>query len=119
MIGTYQHFTDLGEGNITGLDVLSHNRKIIMEIKNRHNTDNTSARKTNIDKLMKFKDEHPDYTCIYGVINDKKSKKYLYNDKVLYCSGDLLLELVFGSDKDEILLFAQDLITRELSCNVV
>lgn len=47
IIGNYLDFTDLGTGDKTGLDITNRKRKIIMEIKNRYNTDNASARKTN------------------------------------------------------------------------
>lgn len=49
-IGNYKDFIDLGTGHQTGLDILNTNRKCIIELKNRYNTDNASARKTNYEK---------------------------------------------------------------------
>jgi hypothetical protein len=69
-IGNYPQFEDLKNGDSCGLDVISRERKIIMEIKNRYNTDNTSSRKTKYMKLANFKKSHTDYECIYAVIND-------------------------------------------------
>jgi len=54
-IGNYQDFTKLKIGNETGLDIISISRKMAIELKNRTNTDNHSSRKTNIEKLIKFK----------------------------------------------------------------
>ena len=54
-IGNYDGFIKLKIGNDTGLDIISKSRKIIIELKNRTNTDNHSSRKANMDKLVKFK----------------------------------------------------------------
>jgi len=74
-LGNYKSFKDLGVGHITGLDLMSTGRKIIVELKNRTNTDNSSSRKTNKDKLAKFELQHPDYECIYGMINAKTKEE--------------------------------------------
>lgn len=108
VIGNYNNFSDLGEGHETGLDVKSDKLKIIMEIKNRHNTDNASSKKTNLSKLAKFKKLNPDYTCIYAVINDKTKEgkdEFITHDDVniRYLSGNKLLEFVFDLDKDKII----------------
>jgi hypothetical protein len=108
-IGNYKHFIDLGEGHITGLDVKSDKLKIIMEIKNRYNTDNASAKKANYDKLVKFKINNPDYKCIYAIINDKtkngKEEIKIYNEyEIIYLSGNKLFEFIFGSYKDKIIV---------------
>lgn len=100
-IGNFDEFCDLGIGHETGLDVISESRKIIIELKNRYNTDNSSSRKANNDKLAKFKCLNPDWTCIYGVINENSSegkiKEYEHNGQILhYYSGTKLFELVFG-----------------------
>ena len=64
-IGNYENFVNLKQGHETGLDVISNDRKIIIEIKNRTNTDNASSKKSNLDKLAKFKKNNPEYICIY------------------------------------------------------
>jgi hypothetical protein len=76
-LGNYNTFEDLGIGHETGLDIRSPTRKIIAELKNRTNTDNASSRKANRDKLVRFKQQHPDYECIYGMINDTTAEKTL------------------------------------------
>ena len=91
-IGSYKNFIDLGEGDKSGLDVVSHKRKVIIELKNRYNA---SAKKTNYDKIEAFIKVNPEYTGIYGVLNDK----------VCYYSGMKLLDYIFESDKNEIIQF--------------
>lgn len=107
-IGNYENFIDLGEGDKSGLDVKSDKLKIIMEIKNRYNTDNASAKKANYDKLVKFKADNPDYKCIYAIINDKtktgKEERIIHNGyEITYFSGNKLLEFIFGDSRDNIL----------------
>ena len=76
-IGNYDGFINLKNSDESGLDILSNKKKIAIELKNRTNTDNTSSRKTNLNKLAEFKRNHPDYRCIYANINAKVQKKLL------------------------------------------
>ena len=76
-IGNYDQFINLKNGHETGLDILSITRKLALELKNRTNTDNASSKKSNLDKLSKFKKENPEYTCIYATINANTEKKTL------------------------------------------
>lgn len=112
VIGNYNTFIDLRVGHETGLDILSEKRKIAIELKNRYNTDNASSKKSNFDKLAKFKKENPEYECIYGIINDKNTegciKEIQYNnEKLKYYSGDKLFTLIFGNDKTEVIDFVK------------
>jgi len=75
-LGNYKGFEDLKKGHKTGLDILSVPLKIAMELKNRTNTDNSSSRKSNLDKLAMFKKKNPEYTCIYGLINEDTEEKH-------------------------------------------
>jgi hypothetical protein len=74
-IGNYKDLINLGIGHETGLDILSNIRKLAIELKNRTNTDNDSSKKSNLDKLAKFKKENPEYTCIYANINEDTEEK--------------------------------------------
>jgi hypothetical protein len=121
VLGNYDKFIDLGEGDETGLDIISKERKIIIELKNRTNTDNDSSRKSNLDKLAKFKNKNPDYTCIYGCINDTTEKK-TKNGKIdiiqhngvelKLFTGNKLLEFILGDDMNETISYVKDLIDR-------
>lgn len=91
----------------SGLDIISLNRKIIIELKNRTNTDNYSSRKSNFDKLAKFKKENPEYKCIYANINEKTEKATLegnykiiiHNDEEIHIyTGFKFLELIFDKN---------------------
>ena len=77
ILGSYNDFTNLNNGHKTGLDIISVKRKIIIELKNRTNTDNNSSKKENFNKLALFKKYNPDYLCIYGCINENTKDKTL------------------------------------------
>lgn len=120
-IGNYKDCQDLKVGHITGLDILSEKRKFIAELKNRTNTDNASSKKTNFDKLAKFKKEHPEYTCIYANINDdteEKSsqttvKKFQHNGVELeHHIGDQFLKYIFGDDTNAVVEFLKTTIDK-------
>jgi hypothetical protein len=121
MLGNYDKFINLGNGHETGLDIISKERKIIIELKNRTNTDNASSKKSNLDKLAKFKSKNPDYTCIYGCINDDTENK-TKNGKIesiqhnsielkIY-TGNKLLELILGDNMDKIINYVKELIDK-------
>ena len=57
-IGAYEGFEDLGEGHPSGLDIIHHGRKIIMEVKNATNTDNSSSRNAKLSLLADYKRDH-------------------------------------------------------------
>jgi hypothetical protein len=112
VIGNYKNFMNLKQGHSTGLDIINEEQKIIIELKNRTNTDNASSRKANLDKLVKFKKNNPDYTCIYGNINEnteEKTKKgvkktYIIDDvEIEYMSGYTFLLLIFGDDLQDVI----------------
>lgn len=116
-IGNYNTFQDLRIGHHTGLDILSEKRKIAIELNNRHNTDNTSSRKSKFDKLAKFKNENPHYECIYGIINDKTIEGTIKvinhnNQPIKYYSGDKLFTYIFGNDKIKVIKFIKIICKR-------
>ena len=121
-IGNYAGFENLGEGHITGLDVISLSRKEIYEIKNRWNTDNKSSRTLNYSKLADFKREHPKYRCIYGVVNDKNPQGKIERLKsngltICYYSGNKLLCHIFGSEMHRIVMFLKGIVNHYLCPN--
>jgi len=119
MLGNYKGFEDLRIGHESGLDIVSHERKIIIELKNRTNTDNSSSKKANFDKLALYKSTHQDYTVIYGNINDNTEKKTnkckIYtkihnNQEIKIYIGKELLQLILGDDTEDIIQFIKDII---------
>lgn len=120
-IGNYDGFVNLKIGHETGLDILSKERKLAIELKNRTNTDNYSSKKTNRDKLAKFKKENPEYRCIYGCINTKTEKEFLKGSikknthngvEIEEVVGYQLLELIFGERIEEMIEFVQNTIDK-------
>jgi hypothetical protein len=98
VLGNYKTFKNLKVGHETGLDLISHERKIAVEIKNRTNTDNASARKANLDKLAKFKKENPEYTCVYANINADTEKKTLQGSTKIIIHNDVEIEHKIGME---------------------
>lgn len=114
-IGNYNTFTNLKNGDKSGLDVISKEKQIIIELKNRYNTDNQSSRKMNLIKLAKYKKEHKNFECIYGIINDKtktgRDKKIIVDDVEVRClTGDKLLLYIFKDDKETIIELLKSII---------
>ncbi len=121
-LGSYNEFINLKQGSNSGLDIISHSRKIAIELKNRTNTDNSSSKKANLDKLAKFKSNNPDYTCIYANINDTSEKKTLTGfSKNLVHNGENIeqmvgykfLKYILQEDTDNIIEFIKNLIDSQ------
>lgn len=120
-IGNYNNFINLKSGHSSGLDILSSSRKIAIELKNRTNTDNSSSKKSNFDKLSKFKRENPDYICIYANINadtEEKTikglcKKIIHNEaEIQHQIGYTFLTFVFEENTEEIINFVRNSISK-------
>jgi hypothetical protein len=121
VLGNYDGSVNLKTGHETGLDILSHTKKFIIELKNRTNTDNASSKKSNLDKLAKFKKNNPEYLCIYANINDDNEKKTLHGSikKIIYDGVEIehyigyeFLKFVFGNDTDLIISFVKYTINK-------
>lgn len=121
VLGNYNKFIDLKIGDSTGLDILSHERKIAIELKNRTNTDNASAKKSNLDKLSKFKKANPDYICIYANVNDSTEEKTLHGSKkdILHNKQEIkilvgieFLKFILGDDLDSVIEFVKTTIDK-------
>lgn len=121
VIGKYKDFIDLKQGHPSGLDILNEKRKIIIELKNRYNTDNKSSKTSNLNKLSRYKKEHYDYKCIYGIINERSTKPDGYiqkithdNAELYYYSGYYLLKFIFEEDTDDIITTMKKIISISL-----
>ena len=121
IIGNYDEFINLKIGHETGLDILSNTRKLAIELKNRTNTDNASSKKSNLDKLSKFKQENPKYICIYANINADTEKKTLQgsNKKITHNGVEIehqvgyqFLTFIFGEKTEEIIEFVKNTIDK-------
>lgn len=121
VLGTYDGFQNLKVGHATGLDLLSHTKKIAIELKNRTNTDNASSKKSNLDKLAKFKEANPEYICIYANINadtEQKTKtglikKIKHNDLELeHHVGIKFIQFILGENTNDIINFVRNTIDK-------
>ena len=121
IIGNYNEFINLKIRHVSGLDVLSNTRKLAIELKNRTNTDNASSKKSNLDKLSKFKKENPEYTCIYANINADTEKKTLQgsNKKITHNGVEIehqvgfqFLTFIFEENTQEIIEFVKNIIDK-------
>ena len=121
VIGNYDNFINLKTGHESGLDILSHTRKIAIELKNRTNTDNSTSRKGNYDKLVKFKQKNPDYICIYANINDSNQKKTLQgsNKKIIHNGFEIetqvgyeFLNFIFEEKTQQIIEFVRNTLDK-------
>ena len=123
VLGNYNGCLNLKIGHETGLDILSHTKKFIIELKNRTNTDNASSKKFNLNKLSNFKKNNPEYTCIYANINDnteKKTKlgfikKIIHNGvEIEHHVGYAFLKFILGNDIYLIIDFVKKIINKYL-----
>jgi hypothetical protein len=121
VLGSYNGFINLKIGHETGLDILSHTKKIAIELKNRTNTDNASSKKSNLDKLANFKKNNPEYLCIYANINadtetktlNGRIKKILHNGVELeHQIGYEFLKFMLGDDTEIIIEFIKNTIDK-------
>lgn len=121
VLGNYNDCINLKIGHETGLDIISHVRKFAIELKNRTNTDNSSSKKANFDKLATFKKNNPDYKCIYANINAATEKttlqgsiKTIIHDDVeieIY-TGYKFLNFILGDDRNAIIEFVKNTIDK-------
>ena len=121
VLGNYNGCVNLKKGHETGLDILSHSRKIVVELKNRTNTDNASSKKANLDKLAKFKKSNPEYICIYANINADTEEKTLKGSikkklhdgvEIEHHVGCKILNFILGSDMESIIEFVKNTIDK-------
>ncbi len=114
-IGVFPGFKDLKQGDSTGLDLINHDRKVVIEVKNRTNTMNKGSRKSSLGDLADYKKQYPEYTCILGQINcyteklfNKESnyKKIIHNGcEIIEYKGKDFLRYIFREHTDDILNF--------------
>lgn len=120
IFGCVQGSVDMGNKDDTGLDIVNNQNKYVLEVKNAYNSDNSSSRDSNYNKLYKYKEKHNDYRCIYAVVNDNKNhingRHFLicYKEyEIEYMSGNKLFEFVFGKDYEYIIEFIKKIYEEE------
>lgn len=99
LLGSFPGWVSLPDGHPSGLDLYNNETQTYVEIKNRYNTDNASAKQRNLEKLAT--QIQTGHKAIYGVINDKTKagieKKLYHKGKAIeYLSGDALMFKISG-----------------------
>ena len=105
VIGSIDGITNLKSGHVSKLDLLSEKYKFVMELKNAHNTCNSSSRAKTLDQLADFKQRNIDYEVIYAYVNCNtvgnvgKDEIITHNSqKIRILSGNKLLTYLFGGN---------------------
>jgi len=126
LIGNFPGWKDLKIGDNSGCDCIKTDNSVIIEIKNKYNTMNSSSRYAVLYKLAKYKQLNPNTKCILGIVNAKKRpvKKIHYpidNIEVIELHGDYFLDYVFTFNghnyKKYILDFVKDIYKNEIPRN--
>jgi len=94
------------------IDFIDINRKIALELKSSTNTDNSSSRERNYQKLLEFKAKHTDYKLYYLCINyttNQPQNKILANGITLL-TGKYALEFLYGKDYSNVITAIQNCI---------
>jgi hypothetical protein len=118
VLGSFPGWESLGEGHETGLDLFNESKGIYIELKNRYNTDNASAKAKNLEKLAR--QAQNGYRAIYGVVNDKttsgqKKSIQVEDIEIEYLSADKLFKEITGMND-----FSQTLsnMIEKISCSL-
>lgn len=95
ILGSADGWEDLGIGDHTGCDLKNEKRKIVMELKNKWNTMNSSALASVVSKLEK--QVEIGYDGYVGIINPKGKRSHTKSLKngVKEVSGDRLFDIIF------------------------
>lgn len=104
LLGGIAGLRDLGVGN--GCDIVNADQTIFAEVKNKHNTMNSSSAEATIQKLIHFAEQYPQSTCYWVQIIAMRSINKLWSasyngrlyshPRVRKISGDQFYALVTG-----------------------
>ena len=100
---------------VTGIDLICPHRKIALELKNTDNTDNSSSKWRNINKLLEFRNFHPDYQLYYLGINNRNTKDgqcYCDASGIVFPTGEHALKVLFGDCAHEVVNVIRSVITK-------
>ncbi|MBE6489911.1 MAG: Eco47II family restriction endonuclease [Methanobrevibacter sp.] len=104
LLGKVDGWVDLGVGDETEIDLKKEDNTVFIELKNKHNTMNSSSTKTCREKLENVVVQYPNATAYWAYIISKKYKSenrvWRYqgreDEKIRRISGDLLYEMITG-----------------------
>lgn len=104
LLGKVEGWVDLGVGDETEIDLKKEDNTVFIELKNKHNTMNSSSTKTCHEKLENVIEQYPDATAYWAYIISRKyrseNRVWKYqgreDEKIRRISGDLLYEMITG-----------------------
>ena len=104
LLGKVDGWVDLGIGDETEIDLKKEDDTVFIELKNKHNTMNSSSKKIYREKLENVIEMYPDATAYWAYIISRKHKsenlawKYQgrEDERIRRISGDLLYEMITG-----------------------
>ena len=98
-------------GRLLGYDIKAEDNSLFAEIKNKHNTMNSSSAESAFQKLARFADDHRNAKCYLVQILAKKSfskkwagiinRKEYSHSRVYIISGDKFYQLLSGDEKEK------------------
>ncbi|WP_304123543.1 Eco47II family restriction endonuclease [Methanosphaera cuniculi] len=101
ILGCVPGWEDLGVGSEYEVDLTNTEHTKFIELKNKHNTMNSSSRKTAIEKLENILKKHPNaelYLChIIGKDYKIKDETIKNHEKIREISGSKVYELITGN----------------------
>ena len=91
------------------IDLIDINRKFAVELKSSTQTDNSSSRERNFQKLLEFKEKCPEYELFYLCINHttKECQNKLLDNGITFLTGKHALEFLYGENYNEVILTIQ------------
>lgn len=96
LFGMAPGWDNLKTGHATKCDLIHHQRKIVMELKNKYNTMNSDSMSKVVEKLTRAAQDG--WVGVLGIVNDTKEDgrfAWLVPNKVLRVSGKRLFELIY------------------------
>lgn len=107
LLGKVDGWIDLGIGDETEIDLKKEDNSIFIELKNKHNTMNSSSKDQCREKLENIIEKYPDAIAYWAYIISKnyksENKIWIYkqreNERIKIISGYKVYELVTGDPK--------------------
>ena len=106
-----------GWKKVSKIDLIHEEFKYAIELKSSDNTDNSSSRHRNYEKLLEFQKNNLDYELFYVCINSTKSKgcNNKLPNNITFLSGNYALQFLFGDDYNYILKMIKDVFFNKIN----
>jgi len=91
------------------IDLVDIDKKIALEIKSSTNTDNSSSRERNYQKLLEFKSKHNNYKLYYVCINylTKNPQNKILANGITLLTGEFALQFLYGDNNQNVITTIQ------------